>query len=1036
MDINLILNSLHYSDSPNFIVGNALDLDRDFGHIFRKARAECNLQGAYVLNAAAYGNSQGSVPVVYVCGAGSEAEAREIHRKVWNQNAVPFLIVTSAKWIRLYPGFRFERDVHGDPLSGALQVLENFNQVVGHIKALQAESVDSGVVWKELGASVTPEKRVDLQLLANLRDLDAWLRKEGIRDRRLAHGMIGKFVYIHYLRQRKILSDNRLREWGIKPEHVFGHSVKLSSFLELVQRIDDWLNGSVFPLSPAKIKEFGSERLRKVASVFHGEQAASGQLPLFDIYDFSFIPIETLSVIYEQFLHDTIHPSGRSEGETRGAYYTPIPLVNFMLDKLESKKALEQGMRVLDPSCGSGAFLVQCYRKLIERRRQELGRRLRPAELGRLLTSHIFGVDIDEDACQIAELSLSLTLLEYVNPPDLTETEFKLPLLRDKNIFAENSFDDNAHWYQLGRKQPFQWIVGNPPWKDLKPKQLDQIDEAAWHWMLKNRTEHPVGGNQLAEAFAWRALEVLDVDGSAALLLPAMTLFKYESNEFRRRFLKQNSLWSIGNFANLANVLFGGRATLPAAAFFYSHKSTPPSRDESEHFVEMYSPFIANQPAAQSGQSAHRKDIWNIVVNASDVREIKYAEIADGQSRAWKIAMWGSPADERVLGTTEARFSSIGELEEADVLIVSQGPEFIAADVATPKTTERHKELVGKRTVNVDALKRRRYLLRFPAASIELLDSADTFVRRRGGVERTLSVCAPPHVIVGASRNFSIYTEEFMVVPARQIGICSPKTDTLLLRALALYLNSDFVAYHQFLTTSQAGVQKSIGTLQALRALPVPFETSADLREWDKLYSRISREIADSDDFDRADLTRDLNELAFDGLKLSSRGRAAVRDLVRVRFGLIRGKIASEAVGPPSRDEIEIYALTLRNELDIFVGKSSSTRHRVEVLVGDGSGLIAVSLVANDAIQQPVKIWEASNGASNVLITARANLTERRSQWLYFNRNLLLYDGPQTYILKPLQHLHWTRTQATQDAGEIIADALSLQTPLPSGASN
>jgi hypothetical protein len=131
-----------------------------------------------------------------------------------------------------------------------------------------------------------------------------------------------------------------------------------------------------------------------------------------------------------------------------------------------------------------------------------------------------------------------------------------------------------------------------------------------------------------------------------------------------------------------------------------------------------------------------------------------------------------------------------------------------------------------------------------------------------------------------------------------------------------------------------------------------------------------------------------------------------------------------------------MYARTLRSELDTFVGKSSSTRHRVEVLVSDGSGLIAVSLVANDANQQPVKIWDASNGASNVLTTARTNLTERRSQWLYFNRNLLLYDGSQTYIVKPLQHLHWTRTQATQDAGEIIADSLSAQTSLPSGAAS
>jgi len=1036
MDLNPILNSLHYAGSPNFVFGDALDLDRDFGHIFRKARAECNLQGAYVLNAAAYGNAQGNIPVVYVCHADSETQAREIHRKVWNQNAVPFLIIVSTGWVRLYPGFRFERDIQGDALHGAMQVLDNFNQVIGHLKALQAESVDSGLVWKELGTAVTPEKRVDLRLLANLRDLDAWLRHDGITDRRLAHGMIGKFVYIHYLRQRKILSDNRLGQWGIDPTDIFGHSARLNSFLELVQHIDDWLNGSVFPLSQAKIKEFGAERLRKVASVFQGEQALSGQLPLFDIYDFSFIPIETLSVIYEQFLHDTMHPSGQSEGKTRRAYYTPVPLVNFMLDKMDSKVPLEQGMRVLDPSCGSGAFLVQCYRKLIERRRQALGRRLRPAELGRLLTSHIFGIDVDEDACQIAELSLALTLLEYVTPPDLTETEFKLPVLRGSNIFSDNTFDDNSAWYQDARKRPFQWIVGNPPWKDLKPKKLDKIDQPAWQWMQTNRKQSPVGGNQLAEAFAWRASEFLDPEGAAALLMPAMTLFKYESTEFRRAFLKRHQLWSVGNFANLANVLFGRRATLPAAAFFYSPKSVSLPTEESDCFIEMYSPFIANLPATQTAKRSRRKDIWNIVVNASDLREVKYADVADGQPLAWKIAMWGSPADKRVLRTIQSRFRSIAMLEKENILVISQGPEFISADVANSTNAEQHRELIGERTILVDKLKGRRFLFRFPPDVLKKLDEAETFLSKRAGINLKLSVCRPPHVIVGASRNFAVYSDEFLVVPSRQIGIYSHKNNESLLKALALYLNSDFVAYHQFLTTTQAGVQKSLSTLQALRSLPLPFEDPTELREWDSLYARISREIGDGEDFDKPDLTRDLNELTFDSLKLTAAGKAAVHDLVRVRFGLTRGKTGSSAVGSPSRDELEIYARTLRGELDAFVGKSSPTKHRVEILFGGGSGLIAVSLIAASADHEPVKVWDVTDKNADILIMARSNLTERRSQWLYFNRNLRVYDGPRTYVLKPLQHLHWTKTQAMQDAGEIVADSLQPHTLLPAGAAN
>ncbi len=129
-----------------------------------------------------------------------------------------------------------------------------------------------------------------------------------------------------------------------------------------------------------------------------------------------------------------------------------------MLDRLDARQPLKPGMRVLDASCGSGAFLVQCYRKLAERRRQDLGRRLRPAELGTLLRNHIFGVDLDEDACQIAEL-LVLTLLDYVDPPDLTETNWQLPALRDRNIFCANAFNDDEKWFKTAQKHSFDWIV-------------------------------------------------------------------------------------------------------------------------------------------------------------------------------------------------------------------------------------------------------------------------------------------------------------------------------------------------------------------------------------------------------------------------------------------------------------------------------------------------------------------------------------------------------------------------------------------------
>src|SRR5207247_2001410 len=95
-------------------------------------------------------------------------------------------------------------------------------------------------------------------------------------------------------------------------------------------------------------------------------------------------------------------------------------------------------------------------------------RSLKSTELRELLTQHIFGIDRDDDACRVAELSLILTLLDYVNPPDLENSTFKLPSLRQSNIFKDDFFDAGGLWLSKFRVERFDWIVGNPPWSEVK----------------------------------------------------------------------------------------------------------------------------------------------------------------------------------------------------------------------------------------------------------------------------------------------------------------------------------------------------------------------------------------------------------------------------------------------------------------------------------------------------------------------------------------------------------------------------------------
>jgi type I restriction-modification system DNA methylase subunit len=188
-----------------------------------------------------------------------------------------------------------------------------------------------------------------------------------------------------------------------------------------------------------------------------------------------------------------------------------------MLSELEDRRPLVKGMRVLDPSCGSGAFLVQCYRRLIEKEFPP-GSRPTPTQLRELLKASIFGIDVEPDACNVAELSLILTLLDYVKPPDLEVpgNKFQLPALRGANIFRTNFFGI-APAVRKRLPSKFDWIVGNPPWKRLNPKRLLAHEKPVWDWMKTHEKDLPVSGNQTARAFAWQVKEYLAPDGEVGL---------------------------------------------------------------------------------------------------------------------------------------------------------------------------------------------------------------------------------------------------------------------------------------------------------------------------------------------------------------------------------------------------------------------------------------------------------------------------------------------------------------------------------------
>ena len=1035
------LKALGYDRSKRFIRPDGFDQlpANEFSFALRLAVKACGelqpefgatrFEGVYVLQEQEHAPA---VPVVYVITTESDAAARRIHQFVWNQNQTPFLIVESPSTVRLYQGFQFQHDEGRD--NSLRSATKNIADILDKLAAFRAESIDDGSIWKQWAHAVDPKQRVDEKLLVDLRMLDRRLQEKEGMSREASHGLIGKYVYLKYLRAREILSDKKLGKWEINPDHVFTKGATLKSFRSVNEHLQDWLNGSVFALGYDSLNEIKPHQLKLVARVFNGDSPINMteiQSSLFSLYDFSHIPIETLSCVYEQFLHDAKEKDdGPSRGKTLGAYYTPLPLADYALSEMERRHPLEPGepkdghveeklgTQILDPACGSGAFLVQCYRRLIERQRRIKQRDLKATELRYLLTSQIFGIDRDDDACRLAELSLIMTLLDYIDPPDLEHTNFKLPSLRNENIFKGDFFDLDGPAFDLLTTRKFDWIVGNPPWAEVKGKPAEDHEHSpAFQWMKAHKKTHPTSGNQIAEAFMWKAGDHLATNGACGLVVLAMTWFKKEATTFRQRFFASRRVWCLANFANLAEVLFARRSRRSASVIFF--ESIAP---DDQHRIFTFAPFVAEQLANRPERANQRLTTWNIVVSGAELREVEQTSAINGDALTWKLAMWGTSRDRKLLERLRVRFrdSTLTNSSCFGVLFVHEGLQLRARDDSTTEPIEEHRELVGCLRLDMKALRSQRGLFAFTEESLREIGEDAAFTRI-GRAKLPIAVSTPPHVIIDEARRFAVYSDDFIVVPPRQIGIAGSREYADQLRALSLFLSSDFARYHQFLNAPKWGIDEGIADLATLKTMPVPIAHlgATELAEW----ASLQQELARSPD---SSLIASLNDRVFRLLRLGPSDRWLIEDFVNICLELSQGKFTSEVARVPTTEERLLYLTSLRECLDGFFAADRGVRHKLEVLVHGESALMAVSLVKSEIAIEPVVV-AADDPASRDLKVIRDRLRTKHSQWVYFDRNLKVYDRKQgvLYQFKPMQRLQWTRRQAVLDADDIIGETLS-----------
>jgi hypothetical protein len=996
-----IAEALGYTASENWVVEGRSNAENPYLH--RRA-SEAGVAGTYVFRTSPEDHTL--LPrrsLVHVAQANDVEAARRLHHKLWNLGDAPFLIVVLPHQVRVYDAFRYVAE-EDSPLIKTKEGLP-LEQVVDALLEFHAGQLDSGRIWESLGQKLSLSSRVDQCLL---KDLSA-LGEELVLERELlpetAHSLIGKYIYIRYLRDREILSDKWLASHDIKLEAVLGRGATLAGLRRLVDALEVRFNGRVFPLPLTGVEAPSDRDVAFVASIFNGD-SVGGQLALdFTIYNFFYIPIELLSSIYEQFLHV------QRQGHKVGAYYTPEPLAEYLLSEVNSALPLERGLRILDPCCGSGVFLVLAYRRLVELELAKLpdGKTLRPAEVRDILLESIYGIERNPEACYVTEFSLILTMLSYIDPPELHRNpNFRFPELHNTHIFHADFFDDSKSFFQS--KIRFDWIVGNPPWVELDPTDPEEVLPILW--MKANQTVHPVARFRVCEAFTWRAPKLLTQHGFVGFIVHAKSLSNELSFDYRREFFSAHHVVRITNFSNMAKPLFGGRAEAPATTLIYRVVQAADSGGDS---IVHFAPFAMNQIPVRA---LSPKVSWVITVYENEISFLDPDDAASGSAEPWKLALWGTYQDRSYLKRLKRMFpQTLEELSDARGWHFGLGVQLRDEHDERSGDVAPYPDLIGKWVLDSDALNKTGKRFEVPREALRL--NRHGFLRKRGGT-RGLGLIQAPHMVITPS--YAAYSDVDFIVEHPRVGISGRQEDAEYLRALSLFLNSNIARYLAFFISTRWGVDRVTGGYVDIAPIRVPTLDTKQIRELARLhvlYSKADGLSSEPDLFTEAsDVAQDeLTGLVADVLGVPRQMTYVVDEFIAVRLQADFGKTDTSATRPPGRAGLLAYANVLKEELESY----AKVPHRISMW--DMADFIVCEIDVDDradrATEPSIQVAEAGKHAH--LWSA---LRTGQSQWVYVQRGLRVFVANKMYIYKPKRLIDWTRTQALLDASDVIAEVL------------
>ncbi len=425
------------------------------------------------LNADAVFYAQGTPTAVFKDAGKAMPDEKQIdkwHEAAWNVGLAPLLWIVTPTDIRLYDCFASPTKIAGSSSSLGVFSLDDDEKLASLNSMCGRLATETGAFWSSvIGEKIDRRYRVDQELLNEIGALEEKLAElppaNPNQDQRIVAGavaardfaqrLIGRCIFTWYLLDREIAQP-------FLPRNLKCDLAKMFSDESNAFALFDWLrktfNGDLFPMDDpgAERQRLGPSHLSLMCDFIEGRsltRGGAGQGRLFK-FRFDAIPVDLISSIYQQFARSSDVDTAKSQG----LHYTPVELVHMTLDPVFED--LSPTARVIDPTCGSGAFLVESFRRLVWK---SCGDKAPSRQLVReILYTRLFGIDINRSALGIAAFSLYLAALEFETGPITDVSDLKFDRLIGTTLFEADATGKTLPDAIV--KNQFDAVVGNPPW--------------------------------------------------------------------------------------------------------------------------------------------------------------------------------------------------------------------------------------------------------------------------------------------------------------------------------------------------------------------------------------------------------------------------------------------------------------------------------------------------------------------------------------------------------------------------------------------